>query len=112
MVKEGRARVNRQPLLPNFSNKSFQKGGSYTWRMSTVRFTDGEWAAIQRLVPPAAKTGRPRTADRKTLEGILYVLRSGCRWQDVPRRDGAPTTVLKPPPGDVLPLGMVSHTDR
>ena len=67
--------------------------------MSKVRFTDGQWAIIQPLLPPRAKTGRPRSDDRRTLEGILHVLRSGCRWQDLPRRYGAPTTVwrrLKP----------------
>ena len=36
--------------------------------------------------------GRPRADDRKTLNGILYVLRTGCRWQDVPREYGSPTT--------------------
>ena len=36
--------------------------------------------------------GRPRADDRKTLEGILWVLRSGARWQDVPREYGSPTT--------------------
>ncbi len=60
--------------------------------MSTVRFTDGQWAVIQPLLPPPAKTGRPRAADRKTLEGILYVLRSG---QELPRRYGAPTTAWR-----------------
>ena len=29
--------------------------------------------------------GRPRADDRKVLEGILWVLRTGARWQDVPR---------------------------
>ncbi|MDP9375370.1 MAG: transposase [Chloroflexota bacterium] len=50
---------------------------------------------MQPLLPPCAKTGRPRADDRKTLEGILFVLRSGCRWQDLPRRYGAPTTVWR-----------------
>jgi transposase len=63
--------------------------------MSKVRFTDGQWAVIQPLLPPRARTGRPRADDRKTLEGILYVLRSGCRWQDLPRRYGAATTVWR-----------------
>jgi transposase len=63
--------------------------------MSSIRFTDGQWAVIQPLLPPRAKTGRPRADDRKTLEGILYMLRSGCRWQDLPRRYGAPTTVWR-----------------
>lgn len=53
------------------------------------------WAVIRPLLPLPAKTGRPRADDRRTLEGILHVLRSGCRWQDLPRRYGAPTTVWR-----------------
>ena len=75
--------------------KPFQKGGGYTLRMSKVRFTDGQWAIIQPLLLPRAKTGRPRADDRRTLEGILYVQRSRCRWRDLPRRYGAPTTVWR-----------------
>ncbi|HEV2753097.1 MAG TPA: IS5 family transposase [Solirubrobacteraceae bacterium] len=63
--------------------------------MGKVSFSDGQWAVIQPLLPAPARTGRPRADDRKTLEGILYVLRSGCRWQDLPRRYGAPTTVWR-----------------
>ena len=36
--------------------------------------------------------GRPRRDDRQVLEGILWVLRSGARWQDVPRVYGSATT--------------------
>ena len=36
--------------------------------------------------------GRPRADDRKTLEGILWVLRSGARWRDVPDEYGSGTT--------------------
>jgi hypothetical protein len=28
-----------------------------------------------------------------TIEGILYVLLTGCRWQDLPREYGVPTTI-------------------
>lgn len=63
--------------------------------MSKVRFTDGQRAVIQPLLPPRARTGRPRAPDRGTLEGSRYVLRSGCRWQDLPRQDGAPPIVWR-----------------
>jgi transposase len=46
-------------------------------------------------LPPRARTGRPRADDRRTIEGILYILISGCRWQDLPREYGAPTTVWR-----------------
>ena len=43
-------------------------------------------------MPPRKATGRPRADDRTTLNGILFVLRSGCRWQDLPERYGSSVT--------------------
>lgn len=54
--------------------------------------SDAQWALIQPLLPLGKTTGRPRADDRKTLEGILYVLRVGCRWKDLPRYYGAYST--------------------
>ena len=63
--------------------------------MSRIHLTERQWAFIQPLLPPPARTGRPRADDRRTIEGILYVLITGCRWQDLPRAYGAPTTVWR-----------------
>ncbi len=57
-----------------------------------VTLTDAQWAEIAPLLPAPATTGRPRAHDRRTLEGILYVLRNGCRWHDLPARYGDPVT--------------------
>lgn len=46
--------------------------------------TDREWERIQPLLPPRYHRGRPRNNDRSTLNGILYVLSTGCRWEDLP----------------------------
>lgn len=46
--------------------------------------SDKEWAFLKPLMPPRASTGRRRADDRKVLNGILYVLSTGCRWEDVP----------------------------
>jgi transposase len=54
--------------------------------------TDAQWALIAPMLPAPNRRGRPRADDRATLNGILLVLRSGCRWQDIPRRYGAPNT--------------------
>ena len=54
--------------------------------------TDAQWELIAPLLPARKRRGRPRAEDRATLNGILYVLRSGCRWQDIPRQYGAPNT--------------------
>ena len=36
----------------------------------------------------SAQTGRPRADDRKVLNGILYVLRTGCAWKEMPQKYG------------------------
>jgi transposase len=53
--------------------------------MSSIHLNDSQWAFIKPLLPPPARTGRPRADDRRTLEGILYILTTGCRWQELPR---------------------------
>lgn len=55
--------------------------------------TDKEWELLEPLLPPKASTGRPRSDDRKTVNGILYVLSTGCRWRDLsPERYGSGKT--------------------
>jgi transposase len=53
--------------------------------------TDEQWERIAPHLPehlpehpPSPKGGRPRARDRECLEGILWLLRSGARWQDIP----------------------------
>lgn len=60
--------------------------------MRTTDLTDEQWHRLEPLLPPRQKRGRPRADDRTTLNGILYVLRTGCRWTDVPREYGSPAT--------------------
>jgi transposase len=33
---------------------------------------------------PRGKPGKPRVDDRRVISGILHVLKTGCRWRDVP----------------------------
>jgi transposase len=54
--------------------------------------SDAEWAIIEPLLPPT-RQGGPRCDDRRILNGIFYVLRTGIPWDDVPSRYGPPTTV-------------------
>jgi transposase len=63
--------------------------------MGRIHLTDLQWDFIRPFLPLPAHTGRPRADDRRTIEGILYVLITGCRWQDLPRAYGAPTTVWR-----------------
>jgi len=53
---------------------------------------DAQWQVVAPLLPSPRRRGRPRADDRKTLNGILYVLRTGCRWEDLPRSYGSPVT--------------------
>jgi transposase/quinol monooxygenase YgiN len=59
---------------------------------TSAPLSEAQWACIRPLLPASKKTGRPRANDRRTLEGILYVLRTGCRWHDLPAAYGSPVT--------------------
>lgn len=53
--------------------------------------TDEQWAVLEPLLPeeeriPARKQGRPWRNPREVLNGILWVLRTGAPWRDLPKR--------------------------
>ena len=57
--------------------------------------TDEQWFLIEDLFPtPAASPhgGRPTIPPRACVEGILWILRTGARWKDLPNRFPSPTT--------------------
>jgi len=54
--------------------------------------TDAQWARIKPRLPKPKKRGRPRADDRKTINGILWVLRSGACWKNMPIQYGSPVT--------------------
>ena len=48
--------------------------------------TDAEWALIARLIPPAKRGGNARTVNlREVVNGLLYVLGTGCQWRAIPK---------------------------
>jgi transposase len=48
--------------------------------------TDAEWALVGPFIPPARRGGGQRTVDvREALNGILYVLATGCQWRALPK---------------------------
>ncbi len=48
--------------------------------------TDSEWALVATLIPPAKRGGRKREVDvREVMNGILYVLETGCQWRALPK---------------------------
>ena len=47
--------------------------------------SDAEWALVDPLIPPAKRGGRKRSVNvREVLNGIVYVLSTGCQWNAVP----------------------------
>ena len=60
--------------------------------MARFDLSDAEWAIIEPLLPNKPR-GVPRTDDRRVLNGIFFVLRTGCSWRDLPERYGPYTTV-------------------
>lgn len=61
----------------------------------TQFINDQRWKRLSPLLPKPKlkpKGGRPPVDNRQVLEGILWILRSGARWQDLPRRYPSPST--------------------
>jgi transposase len=56
--------------------------------------TDDQWTALADLLPPQRpRTGRPAKDHRTVLNGILWTLRTGAPWRDLPDRYGTWQTV-------------------
>lgn len=48
--------------------------------------TDDEWAFIKPLIPPAKRGGNKRTVDvREVVNGLMFILSSGCQWASLPK---------------------------
>ena len=57
--------------------------------------TDAQWFVIEDLFPRPAvsrRGGRPRIPPRECLEGVLWILRTGARWKDLPNIFPSPPT--------------------
>ena len=47
--------------------------------------TDEEWAHIEPLIPPAKSGGgKQRTDMRAVMDGVMYILSTGCQWRYIP----------------------------
>lgn len=47
--------------------------------------TDDEWALVEPLLPPAGSGGRPEKHPRRDIvDAVLYVVRTGCSWRQLP----------------------------
>jgi transposase len=58
--------------------------------------TDAQWTRIAPLMPSSGGVrGRPFRDHRQVVEGIIFRLRTGCPWRDLPQRFGPHQTVSK-----------------
>lgn len=56
--------------------------------------TDEQWEQLEPLLPPQKPpTGRPNISHRTVLNGILWIIRTGAPWRDLPERYGSWKTV-------------------
>jgi putative transposase len=61
------------------------------WRVDDVL-----WARLAPLLvvrKPRKKPGRPRTADRPLFNGVIWILRTGAQWTEMPAEFGPKSTV-------------------
>ena len=63
--------------------------------MARHRLPDKQWKLIEKIFPEPAATGRPRADPRKMVDGILWRLRTGSPWRDLPEEFGPWETVFK-----------------
>jgi transposase len=48
--------------------------------------TDEEWALVEPLIPPGKRGGGKRTVNlREVVNGVMYVLSTGCQWRYLPK---------------------------
>src|SRR5215203_6307181 len=60
-----------------------------------IRIPDDLWNEIKNILPdekPENTIGRPVISYRKVLDGILFVLRTGCQWKMLPKEYGSGST--------------------
>ena len=59
------------------------------------RLTDEQWERIKDSFDPPAGTGRPPRDRRTVMDGILWILRTGSPWRDLPSALGPWKTVWR-----------------
>ena len=48
--------------------------------------TDAEWAHVAPVIPPARRGGNRRHVDeREVVNGLMYILSTGCQWRAIPK---------------------------
>jgi len=84
---------NIAPCFAILSVKYLTKSKKYV--RTIIRIPDDLWNEITNILPhekPENTIGRPIVPYRKVLDGILYVLRTGCQWKMLPKDYGSGST--------------------
>lgn len=53
--------------------------------MEDLKLSDEQWQVIAPLLPPQPRTGRRREHDRQVLNSLVYRLKTGVRYRDIPK---------------------------
>ncbi len=64
-------------------------------KQTIIKVSDELWDEIRIILPkekPSKTVGRPIVPHRKVLDGILYILRTGCQWKMLPSEFGSGST--------------------
>ena len=71
--------------------------------------TDSEWELVEPLIPPGKRGGGKRTVVmREVVNGLMYILATGCQWRAIPK-DLPPKDL---PPKDLPPKSTLSRLFR
>lgn len=57
------------------------------------RLSDEQWDLIKHVFPPPKQMGRPERDRREIVDGILWIMRTGAPWRDLPEEFGPWATV-------------------
>ena len=80
-------RARQAPLLSSALPEPIQLPG-------LPALTDAQWEQLRPLLPPQKpQTGRPAVDHRFIVEGMLWVVRTGSSWRELPERFGPWSTV-------------------
>lgn len=63
--------------------------------MARHDLSDGQWKRVEAVLPPVSSTGRPPIDRRLILNGIVFVLKTGIPWRDLPKEFGNWSTVYE-----------------
>lgn len=71
------------PITPKEAGASGERGD-----MRRHELTDQEWALIADLMPRSEGPGRPWNDHRQTVNGMMWILKTGAPWRDLPEHYG------------------------